>query len=95
MTRFFNKLKSLLPGGLSSDAAKQIARDACAPSLDSIQVYDAPQPGWCLYLAGMEEPCWFVVVPSGVPNLIQSSTVVVISKCNDKVLYRGSAFNEG
>lgn len=42
MTRFFNKLKSLLPGGLTRDAAKQIARDACAPSLDSIQVYDAP-----------------------------------------------------
>jgi hypothetical protein len=91
MTRFFNKLKSLLPGGLSRDAAKRIARDACAPSLDSIQVYDAPQPGWCLYFAGMDGPCWFVTVPSGGPFWVQRTTLVVLSKSTGKVIYCGSA----
>jgi hypothetical protein len=95
MTKFFNKLKSLLPGSLSRDSAKLIASDACAPPMDSIDVYDAPQPGWCLYLPSMDESYWFVTVPSGGSFWAQRTTLVVISRKTGRVVYCGSIYGEG
>lgn len=95
MAKFFNKLKNLLPGAISRDAAKQIARDAFAPSMDSMEVYDTPDPRWILYnLPVLVDSCWFVTMAHTVPKL-DSTTVVVISRKTGKVLYCGSACDEG
>lgn len=95
MAKFFNKLKNLLPGAITRDAAKRIARDACAPAMEPCAVYDAPDPRWILYnLPDLVEPCWYVALVHAVPRL-DSTTVMVISRRTGKVLYCDSACDEG
>lgn len=97
MRKYTSRKSCSTPMTFSLDAAKQIARDAvCVPSVDFMDVYDALQPGWSLYnLPNLKEPCWFVAVSQLAPYALQSCTVVIISKANGRVIYCGSANDEG
>ncbi len=89
--------------GITRDAAKQIAHDftnyvyaAGRSPLESMGVYDAIQPRWILYnLPDLEEPCWFVAVVGYAPFMLRSTMVVVISRSTGRVIYGGSACDEG
>jgi hypothetical protein len=89
-------LKSLFSRSISRDMAKQIARKACTLPLDSMEVFDTPPEGWRLYQLEGDEPCWYVRVPSEFDGMmLQSSRVLVVSRKTGKVLYIGSAGDEG
>ena len=89
--------------GITLDAAKQIAHDFTnyvyavgSSPFDSMGVYDAIQPRWFLYnLPDLEEPCWFVTVAGYEPPALRSTMVVVISRSTGRVIYGGSACDEG
>ena len=64
--------------------------------LESMGVYDAIQPRWILYnLPHLEEPCWFVTVGGYEPPALRSTMVVVVSRLTGRVIYGGSACDEG
>lgn len=89
-------LKRLFSRSISRDKAKRIAGKACAPPLNSMEVFDTPPEGWRLYGVKGDEPCWYVRVPSEFDGMmLHNSRVLVVSRKTGNVLYSGSACDEG
>lgn len=56
------------------------------------------KPSNCHIYAMPKEPCWFIYVPWGDEcegSMLRSSRVILVSKQTGKVLYDGSARDEG
>lgn len=93
----FITLYRLIPS-LGKRKALRIARQHCMPALDEFRHHDdvngrAP----CIY-AKPTEPCWIVHAPwmDGLDGkCFRSSRIIMISKRTGKVLYDGSANDEG
>jgi len=79
--------------------ALDIARQALKPSESAAPlICQARKPAHFNIYAGFREPCWWVQVPwnddSGQP-VLRSSRVIVIGRQSGKILYDGSAGDEG
>lgn len=95
------KLEKKRPSPVGKGEAARIARRAVInkqvvfPPLRQFTVYDSPPVN--LYRPP-SEPCWYVRAPwnDGFDGLmIRSSRLIVVSKRTGRVLYDGSAFDEG
>ena len=79
--------------------ALDIARQALNPSESAAPlICHARRPAHFSIYAGFPEPCWWIQVPwndetDGIA--IRSSRVIVIGRQSGKVLYDGSAGDEG
>ena len=85
---------------VSQVMAKKIAQQACMPSLEGMFVTETMSKNWHMYFGPpKDEPCWYVVIPSDHPfkqgKNLSSYYVVVVSQKTGKVLFKGSAMNEG
>lgn len=77
--------------------AKQIAVRVCTPSRKTFACYDALPPGCNIYSVP-QEPCWFIRCPWGDGlrgKILRDSRLVIISRRTGRVLYHGSACDEG
>jgi hypothetical protein len=66
--------------------------------LTSYTIKDAPDRPIPMFDGPLTEPAWYVFVPhfDGMDgNCLRSSHVIVISKVGGRILYDGSAFDEG
>jgi len=65
---------------------------------DKLPCYEE-KPSNCHIYGMPKEPCWFIYVPwgdeCGGTTMLRSSRVILVSKQTGKVLYDGSAGNEG
>ncbi|MBN8476052.1 hypothetical protein [Sulfuritalea sp.] len=96
---WFEQVKVLLFPPVTRRMALDIARQALAQSVASEPLICHPRkPADFNIYAGFREPCWWVQVPwnddSGQP-VLRSSRVIVIGRQSGKILYDGSAGDEG
>ena len=97
MTGLLQRLRIWLFPPVSRRRAGGIAAAQTTPALKpfrvcgrqpaNVNIYDLPT-----------EPCWFVFVPWGDGKdgtMLRSSHVILVSKISGKVLYDGSANDEG
>jgi hypothetical protein len=80
------------------DQALEIALRHCVPPPASAsKILDEMPENAAIYNAP-KEPCWWVYVPWGDgldEVMLRASRVIVVSKASGKVLYDGSAGDEG
>jgi len=83
--------------GITRRQAVQIARQACIPDASQFTAYGSKPEN--LNIGGIpSEPCWFVYVPKmdfRGQGILRSSRVILVSKSSGKILYDGSARDEG
>ncbi|MDD5686364.1 MAG: hypothetical protein PHE88_00830 [Elusimicrobia bacterium] len=78
--------------------AVKIAIGCFKPNKDNFTVYSKkPKTFHCYKFRDKNDPCWYIVYnkPRNSSYMIRSSTVIIISKKTGKILFRGSAGNEG
>jgi len=95
MFKFIHSIRSKLSPPVSRKKALGIARQVSAPPLQAFEITRSKPVNINLYNVPEDEPCWYVIVPNQGSPAIQSSHVVVISRRTGKVLYNGSACDEG
>lgn len=74
-----------------------IAMKHCQPELESYKLYDKPMDQLCIYNKPTE-PCWIIDAPwldGKDGEVLRSSRIIMVSKQTGKVLYDGSANDEG
>lgn len=96
---WLGNLKVRLFPPVTQRMALDIARQALAqPVTVAPLICHARNPTHFNIYAGFPEPCWWVQVPwnddSG-PPVLRSSHVIVIGRQSGKILYDGSAGDEG
>lgn len=81
---------------ITKQRALEIAARALIPHGGEFECY-SQKPARCqLYGINTDQPCWYVYAPWGDGLLaLRSSRVMVISRLNGKILYDGSAGDEG
>jgi hypothetical protein len=95
MNSLFTSLRARLFRSVSRKKALEIARETCAPLPGAFKLTRKKPTNSIIYGVSEDEPCWYVTVHNERSQVIQSSHVVVISRRTGKVLYNGSAFDEG
>lgn len=76
---------------ISREQALEIAKHSAAvPATD---VSDQAPAGCRVY--AMPANCWYILFRHGVPGLLGSSRLVCVSKDDGRILYDGSANEEG
>ncbi|MDD5476134.1 MAG: hypothetical protein PHU03_06430 [Syntrophales bacterium] len=79
------------------NALHHIIRRIQSSNVDGWECYE-DQPANCRIYNMPKEPCWFVYVPWGDGYdgcMLRSSRVILVSKQTGKILYDGSAGDEG
>ncbi len=97
MMSIFRRLRVRLFPPVGKRQAALIASRAVAPNLRQFRVYGKRPPNVNLYNLPTE-PCWYVFAPwhDGKDDLmLRSSRLLLVSKISGKVLYDGSANDEG
>jgi len=89
-----NRIRSWLFPGVGKQQALRIAQKRCTPRLEEFQlatrkpnIYGVP-----------EEDCWTIYAPRQKGEeepMLGSSRIIMISRKNGKILYDGSARDEG
>lgn len=81
---------------ITKTMAIKIAEQVCAAPSQQFQCRTSLHGKSPLYGVDPDEPCWYVYVPweDGL-RAIRSSRVVVISRWSGKILFDGSAGDEG
>jgi len=90
-------MKVIVSEPISKKKAIEIARKACIPRPDRFVCKDR-KPDNCRIYNMPSEPCWFVYAPwlyEGEGMGLRSSRVILVSKLTGKILYDGSANDEG
>ena len=96
MTLLRRLFERLLPPVSRRDALRVACRPT-APLPSQCTIYGRPPSSLNLY-GTFTEPCWYVYVPWGDGldgSMLRSSRIVLISKATGRVLYDGSANDEG
>lgn len=84
-----------LSPSISRKKALDIAREVSALPLQAFAITRKKPSNFNIYGLPEDEPCWYVTVLNEGSPAIQSSRVVVISRRTGKVLYNGTALDEG
>jgi hypothetical protein len=80
---------------ISRQEALKIAQKQCTPPIDAFKIYDLKPSGCCIYWAKKkDEESWYVT-PPGDSGMLASTHAIVISKKTGRVVYDGSANDEG
>ena len=76
--------------------AVKIAMKSRAPDISQFHAFESLPENMNLYHAP-QEPCWYVSAPwgSGIDGALRSSRVIIVSRKTGRVLYDGSAYDEG
>ena len=76
--------------------AIKIAMKSRVPDVTQFHAFESPPKNMNLYHAP-QEPCWYVIAPWGVgfDGALRSSRIIIVSKKTGRVLYDGSANDEG
>lgn len=81
---------------ITKQMALEIAKQACKANTEEFSCHTKKPESCCNYVTYPDQPCWYVYVPWGDGLLaLRSSRVMVISRLTGKVLYDGSAEDEG
>lgn len=94
MGQIFNKIWDSLHPTISRQKALKIAQKQCMPPIEAFEIYDSQPSGWCIYGLHSEEACWYVRRSSGT-GMLSSAHAIIISKKTGRVIYDGSANDEG
>jgi hypothetical protein len=87
-----------LVGGASRQAALKIASKASKVAVDALSISDTMPTSWAIYDGAWDEPCWYITYSLqqvGHPVELKNSGAVIISKGTGRILYYGSANDEG
>lgn len=77
--------------------ALQIAVKVCTPDRRQFECFDA-KPEGCRIFNAPAEPCWYILCPWGDGldgRATRSRRLVILSRRTGRVLYHGSAHEEG
>lgn len=94
----FRRLIIWVHGKVSRQMAIEIARKdlTYTPDPADLKIYDKKPDNCHVYGVPDDDSCWFIYAPWGDGlAMLRSSRVVVVSKKTGKVLYSGSAQDEG
>ena len=81
---------------ITKQRALQIAARALAPHGGQFKCYSQKPDSCRIYGLNLDQPCWYVYPPWADGMLaLRSSRVMVISRLTGKILYDGSAGDEG
>ena len=99
MVQWLKKLHTWLFPPITEQKARKIAARASTwtPDPKCFRVY-SKKPSNCKMYGAPADPCWFVYGPwdDGMDGgMLRSSRAIIISKLTGKVLYNGSAHDEG
>jgi len=97
MIPFFRRIRIWLSPPVSRRQAVEIAREQCTLDRRSFAIYDRMPANTTIYYHP-PEPCWFVLAPWGDGydgRMLRSSRLILVSKASGKVLFDGSANDEG
>jgi hypothetical protein len=97
MTAIFHRFRLWLLPPVSRREAAAIACRHIAPPLDAVRVVDGKPENARIYSPPVE-PCWYVHAPWGDGkdgHMLRSSRLMAVSKTSGRVLYDGSACDEG
>ena len=98
MISYFRRLIIWVHGKVSRQMAIEIARKDLTykPGPADFKIYDKRPDNCHVYGVPDDDLCWFIYAPWGDGlAMLRSSRVVVVSKKTGKVLYSGSAQDEG
>ena len=100
MLGYFSSLIIWIQGKVSRQMAIEIARKdlTYTPDPADLKIYDKKPHNCNVYGVPDDDSCWFIYGPGGDGldhGMLRSSRVVVVSKKTGKVLYSGSAQDEG
>lgn len=82
---------------IGREKAVKIAMKSRVPDTSQFRASESPPGNMNIYLP-YDEPCWYVTAPRNVGmdgNLLRNSRIILISKKTGRVLYDGSANDEG
>ena len=81
---------------ITKQLALAIAARAFPPHDGQFKCYSQKPDNCLIYCFNTDQPCWYVYVPWEDGRLaLRSSRVMVISRLTGKILYDGSAGDEG
>lgn len=97
---FWDKLLQLVSNfrwwGISARKAVQIISKHTGRPIECIKLYSEEQKRWHLYNCWGDEPCWYATVQRRDDLCLLCGTwVVAVSKKTGKVLFSGTAGDEG
>jgi len=98
MLGYFRSLIIWIQGKVSRQVAIEIARKdlTYTPDPADLKIYDKKPDNCHVYGVPDDDSCWFIYAPWGDGlAMLRSSRLVVVSKKTGKVLYSGSAQDEG
>ena len=93
----FHRLRWRLFPPVGKRRARQIARRACVPGAGEFEVFDR-RPASCSFYGEPSEPCWWILGPwndGRDGRMLRSSHLLLVSKTSGKILFDGSARDEG
>ena len=79
---------------IDANTAMAIAVNELHLDKELLEICEIPSRSWCIYNEPKEE-CWYIYVHQKEAIFLQSSTIIFISKYSGKILYFGSANDEG
>jgi len=81
---------------ITKQRALAIAVRTMQPKTSQIECYSQKPGNWHIYCAFAEQPCWYIRLPhENEQPALGSSHAMVISRMDGKILYAGSAGDEG
>ena len=97
MKKLLQQIRLSLFPSTSRKKAITIAREQCASKSGTFYTFSRKPKNVYIYNMPVE-PCWFVFSPwndGKDGTMLRSSRLILVSKLSGKVLYDGSAYDEG